>query len=296
MKYLFIWLAPLLLLLSFGPARAARPLLLASIAPIAYLLEQVGGEDYEVMVLIPAGSSPHTFELTPRQMISLAGCQAFFHLDMPLEQRLAQSLRELNPLMLTVNLNHNLSLLSYPAGEAAEHLHGDEQQSRDEPRPATDPHTWLDPLNAARQAEDIALALGQLNPGRTGYYRANLERLNKRLLVLDQQLAAVLAPFRGQGFLVYHPAFAYLAARYGLIQMAVEAEGKEPGPRRLAAVLQEARRMGVKIIFIQPSSPAEKARALAGELGAQIVALDPLAKDYILNLRAIAEQLQAGWQ
>jgi zinc transport system substrate-binding protein len=151
-------------------------------------------------------------------------------------------------------------------------------------------------LNALSQAKAISLALSRLNPDRAEYYAANLERLTGLLLALDARLSVALAPFCGRGFLVYHPAFAYLAARYGLVQIALEAEGKEPGPRHMAAVLQKARDMGVKIIFIQPSVPAEKVRALARELGARIVAIDPLAEDYILNLQSIAGQLQTGWQ
>jgi zinc transport system substrate-binding protein len=159
-----------------------------------------------------------------------------------------------------------------------------------------DPHTWLNPLNAIIQAQIMAESCSALNPSRAEYYQENLNRLRQVLQELDETLAAALAPFKGQSFLVYHPAFGYLAGRYGLTQMTVERDGKEPGPRQLAATLEQARARGVRIIFVQPSLPRRQAAALARELGAQIVAVDPLAKDYILNLRQIAGQLQAGWQ
>jgi zinc transport system substrate-binding protein len=271
-----------------------RPALLASIPPIAYLLEQVAGNDYEVKVLIPPGSSPHTFELTPRQTAGLSRCQAFFNLNMPLDRRVGEILRSFKSRLPLINLNRGVRLRYYQEREEDGHDHaGNEGENREE---EPDPHTWLNPLNAVMQAESMAESLAALNPRRAEYYQENLTKLRRTLKELDETLAAALAPFNGRSFLVYHPAFGYLAERYGLTQITVEQDGKEPGPRQLAAALDQARAEGIGIIFVQPSLPKRQAAALARELGARIVVIDPLAKDYILNLRQIAEQLQAGWQ
>ncbi|MDR1397329.1 MAG: zinc ABC transporter substrate-binding protein [Desulfarculales bacterium] len=283
--------AGLCLFLAEAVFASSRPSLLVSIPPMACLLEQVAGDDYEVKVLIPPGSSPHTFELTPRRMAGLSQCRAFFSLDMPLERRLGDMLRSLNPDLPVINLNRGVRLRYYQEGEEDRH-EGEETGGEQEP----DPHTWLNPLNAIIQAEIMAESLSALEPSRGEYYRENLNRLSRTLRELDEALESALAPFAGMSFLAYHPAFGYLAERYGLTQMAVEQDGKEPGPRRLAATLERARDIKVKIIFIQPSLPQRQAQALARELGAQTVSLDPLAKDYILNLKQIAGQLRAGWQ
>ena len=277
-----------------------QPVLVAPIEPMAYLLERVAGQDFTVRVLIPKGGSPHTFEITPRQMVELSGAKACFSLNMPLERSIVARLRAANPAMQVFVLNQNIAMRYFTARESAAENHGHEIEGRYEDEvedygagAQPDPHTWLDPLNAIIQAENMAKGLSRLNPERQAYYQANLHALVNDLEELDRRLSRALLPYKGQSFLVYHPAFGYLARRYGLEQVAVEMEGKEPTPRALAQTLAMAKSQGIKVVFVQPHFPEAQATLLAEELGGFVVVLDPLAKDYILNLMKIVNDLTA---
>jgi zinc transport system substrate-binding protein len=140
-------------------------------------------------------------------------------------------------------------------------------------------------------AAALAQTLARLDPAHTGRYAANLAGLAAELDALDRELAATLAPLRGRRFLVFHPAWGYFAHAYGLEQVAVERGGKEPGPKALAALADDARRSGIRTVFVQPQFSQRTAETLAAAIGGRVVAVDPLAKDYPASLRAAARAL-----
>jgi zinc transport system substrate-binding protein len=216
-------------------------------------------------------------------MLALSQARIFFTLNMPLEKRILQKIAANSPSMRVIDLNQGIALHYFDSRE--EEGHG----ALAEP----DPHTWLDPLNATQQAAVMAAALQASAP--SPRYEHNFQALAQRLRQLDANLQASLRPFAGQAFLVYHPSFGYLARRYGLRQIALEEEGKEPGPRRLARLLEQARQLGIKIIFTQPQFPRAQAQRLAQAIGGQVLTLDPLAYDYLRALSDIAGQLRKGF-
>jgi zinc transport system substrate-binding protein len=101
-----------------------------------------------------------------------------------------------------------------------------------------------------------------------------------------------LAPLRGKTVFVYHPAFGYFLDEFGIIQEAVETGGKEPSPRVLGQLIEKARAEKVKVIFVQAQFPSEAARTAANAAGAELVSLDPLAADWLSNIRTMGEALK----
>lgn len=146
------------------------------------------------------------------------------------------------------------------------------------------------------QAQRMAEALIEADPEHAGVYGANLEELRMDLDRLDQELAEILAPLRGSAIFAFHPAYGYLAAEYGLTQIAIEENGLDPGPRHLAKVIDEGKRLGVRAVFVQPQFSKASAQRVAREIGAEVVVLDPLARDYIGNLRKMGEALREALQ
>jgi zinc transport system substrate-binding protein len=267
-------------------AAQAKPKAIVPIAPMAWLLHEIAGDDLEIITLIPAGFSPHTFEVSPRQMVELSQAGIFFTLNMPPERRLLQKIAANSPSMRVIDLNQGIALHYFDAQEEG---HG-ESGAVSEP----DPHTWLNPENAIQQAAVMAAALRGFGREQQRYDH-NFEVLAAKLRQLDASLQISLRPFAGQKFLVYHPSFGYLARRYGLRQIALEEEGKEPTPRHLARLLEQARKLGIKIIFTQPQFPRAQAERLAQAIGGKVVTLDPLAYDYLDAMGKIAEQLSEGF-
>jgi len=154
-----------------------------------------------------------------------------------------------------------------------------------------DPHIWLDPTNAIAMSQTIAETLSEMDPSHGKSYRANLEALVEELRQLDSDLRAQLSPHQGKTFFVFHPAFGYFANRYGLVQRAVEVGGKEPSAQNLAALIDQARAQGVKMILAQPQFSAQAAEALARAIDGVVVRVDPLAKDYPATLRSIGDAI-----
>ncbi len=281
-------------------AQSAGPLrCFVSIPPQAWFLERLGGQLVEVKVLAPPGASPHTFEPTPRQVAALGLAQVYFSLGLPFEQKMLPRARAASPGLKVVDTAKGVALrrLSDEEEEFEEaghnkdgNRHGGEAGGHGEP----DPHFWLSPAQAQIMAANLARGLEEADPVHAGAYAANLGRLVEVIKALDRRLAEVLAPHKGGEFLVYHPAFGYLGEAYGLRQVPVEIGGKEPGPRRLARLIDLARARGVKVVFVQPQFPAASARRLAEAIGGAVVPLDPLARDWAANLEGMARALESG--
>jgi len=143
-------------------------------------------------------------------------------------------------------------------------------------------------------AATIARALQAADPTHAADYQANLRALQDDLAALDAKLAQALAPLKGRQLFVYHPAFGYFADAYGLKQVPVEVEGKEPTARQLAGLVDRARAAGARVIFVQPQFAPKSAEAVAKAIGGAVVPLDDLAKNYIANLSDMADKVRTA--
>jgi zinc transport system substrate-binding protein len=138
---------------------------------------------------------------------------------------------------------------------------------------------WLDPLRVEQMARSIASALIERDPEGAAEYRHNAGVLGARASAAHARLREQLSARAGQTLLTYHPAYGHFAARYGLVQLAIEEDGREPGPRHLAEVLAAARREQVVVLLVQPQHPRRSAEAVARELGIPTLEIDPLDRD-----------------
>jgi len=276
---------PLLLslLLLLSAPLSARPLqVFVGVAPLAWLVQQVGGEQVVVHQLVAAGQDPHAFEPTPRQLATLAGADLYLQLDMSFERTWLPRAMALNPQLLVLNLLDELQI--EPAVAQAASGHGSDG----------DRHVWTDPrLMQALSGMVRDILVGAL-PAHSAEFHHRQQALARRLKLLDDELAARLAVLPRKVFLVHHPAWGYLARRYGLTQLAMEHEGKEPGPRAMAGLAATVQRLGITTLFVEPQASAHLAHGLADGLGLRVVPLDPLASDYPANLRRVAERLEAA--
>jgi zinc transport system substrate-binding protein len=271
---------------------AAKLKVFVSILPESYFVERIGGTHVDCQTLVGPGQSPHIFEPTPREIARLADARLFFRIGWPFEVRLLEKAAAVNPTLKIIDLRNGITLRWMTAAEA----HHDEQAAEKHEHAAgdADPHSWLNPRNAAIMAATIARALEAADPAHAADYQANLRTLQADLAALDAKLAATLAPLKGRQLFVYHPAFGYFADAYGLKQVPVEVEGKEPTARQLAALVDRARAAGARVIFVQPQFSARNAEAVAKAIGGAVVPFDDLAKDYIANLSDMADKVRTA--
>ena len=133
----------------------------------------------------------------------------------------------------------------------------------------------------------------ELLPEYEAEFKENADQYLAKIEAADQKNRELLAPYKGEAILVYHPAFGYFTEHYGFKMLAIEKAGKEPGPQHLQEIIENAKEYGIKNVFYQAEIDSTKTRAVAEELSGEIVKLNPLAENYIDNLKVLAAEMAA---
>ncbi|HNU84437.1 MAG: zinc ABC transporter substrate-binding protein [Pseudomonadota bacterium] len=279
---------------AWGQVEPQRLTVFASILPQSYFLERIGGDRVQVEVLVGEGQSPHTYEPTPKQMARLNEARALFLIGVGFERGLMKKIGRSHGDLLLVETQTGVPMRSLAGGGHAndESIHGSRLSGGGAATP--DPHIWMSPRLAKIVAQNIHEALCRLDPAHSRQYAGNLQSLLDDLDRVDARIARTLAPLRGRKMYVFHPAFGYFADAYGLTQVPVEFEGKEPGARQLAGLIDRARADGVRVIFVQPQFSGKSAAVVAAAIGGAVIPINPLSRDYLANLEAMASAVEQG--
>ena len=274
---------PLLLLVgcSAKPRPAADTTLTVSILPLRRIVSSIVGDDFKIEVLVPAGASPETFEPTARQIAALDRSTLVFSVGLiDFERNL---LARIGSPERMVDLSSGIEPIAGDCSHVKtgkQHAHG------------IDPHIWTSPRELRIMARNAYEAIARQWPDSVKY-RDNYALLDTRLRALDSLTAAEIARSGRSYFLIYHPALTYYARAYGIRQVAIEEEGKEPSPKRLSRLIEQARKDGIRRVFYQSQFPASSVEILASDIGASPVAIDPLAEDVTGNIRHITQLIAA---
>lgn len=270
--------------------RGDAPLqVVVTVPPQAYLVERIGGERVATEVLMPSGSSEETWSPSPRQMVALSRADLYVLVGHPaftVERRHVLPALAENDRVTLVDMSSSRETADEPADR--------ERHAHDHAGGADDPHVWTAPRRMRTAAVTVAEALARRDPAGAPAYRTRLASFLTDLDALDAEIRRELASPARRRFLVTHPAWGHFAAQYGLEQVAIEEEGKEPSPARLVELVEAARAEGLPVVFAQKGFPESAARALARETGARVVVLDPLARDWLDNTRETARRLAAA--
>ncbi len=244
-----------------------------TIEPLAEFVEKIGGDKVTVSVMVPSGASPHSYEPTPSQLIKVSKATMYVKVGSPVEFELVW-------LDKILRMNRGMFVADASSGimqRETEHNHK-----------SLDPHIWLSPKNASIILYNIYKALISIDPNNDAYYRLNTERYRSKLDSLNQAVRQLLKDKKYRKFMVYHPAWGYFAHDYDLEQIPIEREGKEPTAQSIQKIIEQAKRYAIKVIFVSPQFSTQGAEVIAREIDGRVVLVDPLAKDYIANLKEIA--------
>jgi zinc transport system substrate-binding protein len=252
-----------------GSADGAAISVVTTILPYREFIDAVGGKRVETFVLIPPGANPHAFELTPSILTRAAAADLYVKAGSGIEFELvwADKIIAQRKGIAVCDSSRGIDLIG------------------------GDPHVWLSARNARAIVDNIRDCLTALAPEHAEEFRANAESYRERLDGLDREISARFPPGGQRAFLILHPSWGYFARDYGLEQIAVEEEGKEPSPRRLAALIDTARQKGLRRVFVSPQVSDKAARTLADEIGGEVAVANDLAGDYIENLRSFARSI-----
>lgn len=313
--------------LAFG---FAKPLISVSIPPQEYFVKKIAGDTLQINVIVPAGTDEHNFELKPATMQKLEKSDIYFTIGIEIEKNLtnrfqsvAKNLRIVDTGAGLRNLagshehaanshEHEKSRLNshenervnshglrdkhanshaHTSDESSHNAHSENSHAHHRSKESKDPHIWLDPILVKQQANIIANALIAVYPHNQALYEANLAAFQSELDALHAQISALLADKKGKKFIIYHPSLGYFAARYDLVQIPVEFEGKEPKARDLQRLIDIGKKEKIKTIFVQKGFPQSAAKSLAKELDAHIVPINHLNSQWQSELLKSAENL-----
>lgn len=260
-----------------------------SILPLADFVENISKGKVEVSVMVPPGASPHTYEPTPNQMVTLARAKVYIKVGSNIGFELVwmDKLVAINREMLVIDGSKGIQLLETMGEDTAE----GEGYARGKDNGVVNPDIWMSPLNARRMVQNIYDGLVQIDPGNRGYYEQNRDTYLQQLTRLDQDIRAGLSGVTNRRFMVYHPAFGYFAEDYNLTMLPIEAEGKEPTAAGMAHLIEQAKENNIKVIFTSPQFNPQSAKVIAKAIGGRVVFIDPLARDYITNMRLVLGEL-----
>ncbi|MBE0426104.1 MAG: zinc ABC transporter substrate-binding protein [Nitrospirae bacterium] len=261
-----------------------------SIFPLKEIAQAVGGKQAEVELLLPPGAEPHTWEPKPSDIIRLSTADIFIYIGAGMEPWIYDILKGVrNPELIVMEASHGLTLIRREEAEQRgeeDYEHGRKHFHESE----FDPHVWLDFDYAQRIVEKITGFFIGKNPDSTDYYQANAEAYKKKLQSLDKKYREALKECHHRE-MIYggHAAFAYLVRRYGLKQISLYgiSPDSEPTPKRLARIIEFAKRHRIRVIYFDAFVSDKLARAIARDVGAETLVLNTGA-----NLTR--EQLKSG--
>ena len=265
-----------------------KPVITVSIEPLRYFTEAIAGDRFDVVSMVPKGSSPETYDPTPSQLMSLSRSTAYLRIGfIGFEQTWMDRLTDNAPHLQVFDTSHGIDLIlqeglhEEPHTDKPYHMHG-----------GPEPHVWSSTVNARIIAANIFKALCVLDrPHRDEY----LNRYDSLCCVIDRTdslCRRMLAqPQADRAFMIYHPALSYFARDYDLIQLPIEAGGKEPSPAHLKELVELCKEEGVRVVFVQPEFDRRNAELIARQTDTRVAEINPLAYDWEAEMLRTAREL-----
>ena len=257
----------------------AKTNIIVSILPQKTFVQKIGGELVTVEVMVMPGSSPATYEPKPSQMRNLSKSELYFSIGVAFEQTWLKKFKNQNSKLTIVDSAKGVEKRVFKSS----HSHRDH-------RGIKDPHIWLSPKLVKIQVKNILNALVKIDKKNQDIYEKNYQNFIKEINILDDKIKNIFKTLpKNRNFMVFHPTWGYFADDYGLVQMPIEIEGREPKFSELKKFIEKARKNSVKVIFVQKEFSSKMAKVIAKEAGAKVVKVSPLSPDWAKNLEIIAK-------
>lgn len=257
-----------------------RPVVMVTIEPYAYLVERVAGGLVEVKTVVPPSANAHLFEPTPRDLVAFKQAALWVRMGEGFENKLVGSLRKTNSSLTIYEAWQGLPLIAH-------HHEGEKRGCCGD----WDRHVWLSPRMVGKMMPGIAEAVTSICPEQREEIARRLGDFMKELKAMDEGFAQLLASKEGKEILVAHPAFGYFCRDYGLAQLSIEQEGKDPLPKQLRTVFSQAKKQGHSLLFVEPQFSQRGAKQVADKLSLSLYSIDPYAYNYLDALKPFAQAI-----
>ena len=264
------------------PQQSEKPVITVTLEPLRYFTEAIAGDCFEVVSMVPKGSSPESYDPTPQQLVNLSKSQAYLRIGyIGFEQAWMKKLEANYPTMKVYDTSKGVELIREEGHHHGNHYH----------EGGVEPHIWNSTQNASVIADNIYAALCEMDTDHQPEYKQRLDSLKQVIARTDADVRTLLAN-ADSTFLIYHPALSYFARDYGLHQISIEEGGKEPSPATLKTLIETCRREGAQVIFVQQEFDQRNAQLIADELGIEIVPINPLSHDWAEEMLRVANALK----
>lgn len=291
MKYTKICTLLLLwgLFVACGSKQTEGKIVTVTIEPQRFFAEKIAGDKFTVNCIVPVGQSPETYDPTPKQMVQVGKSDAYLRIgSIGFEQVWMEKIQENNPDLTVFDLSEGMSFVE---GEETCTHHHEHAHEHHHPAGGVDPHIWSSIEGAKVVAWNTLNAFIQLDKENTAYYWKNYTTLLAEIEQTADQIKQILEPLESRSFIIYHPALTYFAHEFGLKQLCIEMDGKEPSPAQLKELIKTAKEHGVKVVFIQQEFDQKNAELIAKETGCRLVVINPLDYQWSKELIHIAKAL-----
>ena len=261
-----------------GKQRSTRLQIATTIAPAAQVITEIADSLVTVTTLLPQGNNPENYEPTPQAIQALASSAAYFYMgDLGFERSWVERIHTMQPALQLVRLDQDLVVPAHHHSGSSTHLH--------------DPHYWTSVHGLQSMGKSIYNSLCRIDTTHRAQYDAGYQRFTQRLEHVDRTIKEQLSDIPSRAFVIYHPSLSEFAEGYGLKQLVIEQDGKEPTPQHIQALIEEAKKLGVRVVFIQQEFDSKLIESIAKELGARMVVINPLGGDWEEQLLLITRAL-----
>ena len=279
-----------------------------TILPTKYFVDKITNGEISATAMVNSSSNPHTYEPKPKQMKDLEEAKIYFGVDIEFDDKWGEKFTKQYPNLLFVDTAANIEKIAMQA-----HSHGDEEEREHEHADhdheheahehehehehdhnhahAIDPHIWLDPVLAKAQSKNILDALCKVYSDKCDKFSENFAKFSKEVDEMDTYAKDKFKDIKNNKFVIYHPALGYFAKRYGLEQLSVEIDGKEPKPAQLAKLTKTIKDENIKVVFVAKNFPLNSAEVLAKSTGANIVMVNFLDENWQEQVQKIIDEI-----
>jgi len=264
----------LLFILLFSSLTFAKTNIVVTVLPQKIFVDKIGGDKVETSVMVLSGSSPHNYSPKPSQMLNVSRADIYFTIGVEFEEIWLEKFKNQNRELMVIDSSKGI------------------KKNREAHHHELDPHVWVNPVNVKIIAQNIANSLIEKDRNNSKYYKENLKTFLIELDSLDLKIKNILEKTtKNSAFMVFHPSWGYFASQYGLRQIAVEVDGKEPKMRALVNLIKEAKKEKIRAIFAQPEFSDKSAQILAKSLDIKVIKASPLSENWSENLINLAKAI-----
>lgn len=255
-----------------------KPTITVSIVPQQFFVHQIADTLFDVNVIVPTGSSPATYEPTPKQMMSLSKSDIYFRIGhIGFEKAWIDKIKSVNKKLKIIDTSEGIKLIF---DDNHSHNHNDNHKG-------ANPHIWLSPPLVKQQAKTIANKIIKYYPQYLPLIQANLKVFLHKIDSVDKKINDNLENIEERSFIVFHPVWSYFAQRYKLHQVAIENNGKEASIKRMIEIVDFAKNNNIKNILVQKEFDTNQAQSIANEIKGNVLIMNPLGYNWFATMSQI---------